>query len=59
MPLNRLCRIKGYTRQNHHLTGGTMDKRAFAERTALICEALAVFGVCFAIGLLIAFLTIL
>tara|TARA_R110000744_G_scaffold323703_1_gene429588 strand:+ start:92 stop:202 length:111 start_codon:yes stop_codon:yes gene_type:complete len=36
-----------------------MDKRAFAERTALICEALAVFGVCFAIGLLIAFLTIL
>lgn len=36
-----------------------MDKRTLLERTALICEALAVFGVCFVIGLLIALLTIL
>ena len=59
MHANKLYRIKAYTRQLHHLTGGTMDKRALAERMALICETLAVFGVCFAIGLLIALLTIL
>ena len=36
-----------------------MDKRALLEKTILLFEALAVFGVCFAIGLLIALLTIL
>ena len=56
MHVSKRYRIKAYTRQLHHLTGGTMDKREVA---ATLFEALAVFGVCFAIGLLIALLIIL